>query len=105
MIKQLLDKIEEFLNDRDADALGFSIEVEDYLVEAYDKMMKEDAAVTYLMNENLPDICASYEVGMDISEFKTQIEAEYNLILQLLQKGVDDTYEFGQICKSPGNGL
>ena len=29
MIKQLLDKIEEFLNDRDADALGFSIEVED----------------------------------------------------------------------------
>ena len=25
MIKQLLDKIAEFLNDRDADALGFSI--------------------------------------------------------------------------------
>ena len=105
MIKQLLDKIAEFLNDRDADAFGFSIEVEDYLIEAYDKMMKEDAAVTYLMNENLPDICAAYEVGMDISEFKRQIEAEYNLILQLLQKGVDDTYEFGQICKSPGNGL
>ena len=39
MIKQLLDKIAEFLNDRDADVLGFSIEVEDYLVEAYDKMM------------------------------------------------------------------
>ena len=84
MIEQLLAKIENFLNDRNADALKFSIEVEDYLLEAYDDMMKEDAVVTYLMNEKLPDICAAYEVGIDILEFKRQIEAEYKLILQLL---------------------
>ena len=76
-METILQMIQIFLDDENPDAFGFSIQLEDMLYDYYDEMKNENLAVTEILNEELPDICASYEQGVDLKKFKEQIRREY----------------------------
>ena len=42
-------------------------------------MNKENPKVTEILNEEIPDICAIMEPGLDDSEFKKLLRKEYEL--------------------------
>lgn len=46
-------------------------------------MYNENPAVTFFLNEDLPDICAGYELGMNIEEFKASIRHNYDKAIQI----------------------
>lgn len=76
MIKEVFDTIERFLND-EYDALDFSFEFPEFLITAYDEIDKENAEVNNILNDNIPEICADYEMGQPADEFKEKIKTEY----------------------------
>ena len=51
------------------DPLDFSYDLPDMLVEKYDEIELINPNVNSILNDNLPEICADYERGMDPSEF------------------------------------
>lgn len=74
-----LKMIEEFIANR-YEPLDFSYDFPDYLIEHYDEMLEEDRDKTAILNEELPDICAEYERGMDPTEFIEKVKIEYNKV-------------------------
>ena len=83
-MNKILEMIKEFLETDTTDATRFSIDLEDALYDNYDEMMDENPEVTEVLNEELPDICAAYELGEDIEEFKKRIKKEYEKALVLM---------------------
>ena len=63
------------------DPVEFSLDLETYLFEHYDEMMREDPVLTEELNDNFPDICASFERGADPTPFIKAIKKEYERIL------------------------
>ena len=57
--------------------LAFSYDLPEVLIKNYDEMNNENEEITKILNEELPDICAEYEDGMDIQEFQTKVKKEY----------------------------
>jgi len=87
MINQVLAAIKRFLDDDVMDAVEFSIWLEDVLCEEYEVMEAEHAEITEILNEDLPDICAAYERGDNIVEFKERIQSEYERVIELYSEG------------------
>ncbi|MGT2896655.1 hypothetical protein ACVRZR_09850 [Streptococcus entericus] len=58
--------------------------MEDTLVDDYDEMAAEQLQVTYLLSQEVPDICATAESStpqLAIEKFKNQLRAEYEKAL------------------------
>lgn len=81
---EIFEMIENFLKSECEDATDFSIDLEDYICDNYDQIATVNEKVAEMLNENLPDICASYEHGMDIQLFKDEIKQEYEKILKII---------------------
>lgn len=79
---EILTMIKIFLDADIYDATDFSIELEDALCEKYDELVSENQRAAGILNEELPDICAGYEIGNDIGEFKAKIKVEYEKVLE-----------------------
>lgn len=76
-----MNYIEDFLDNTPEDIYDFSDKLEGFLVSCYDEMYREQPQATKILNEEVPDICASAEPGMkleEIEEFKRKLEVEYN---------------------------
>lgn len=81
MFNKIMDYIKEFLDNTPSDIYDFSDELEGLLVAHYDEMHKEQPRATEILNEEVPDICASGEPGMtpnEIKEFKEELQKEYD---------------------------
>ena len=83
MIKEALSMILQFLNGN-YDPLSFSYDLPDYIIEHFDDINLENEKVCFILNDNIPDICAEYERGADPREFKNAIKKEYQRIQQIL---------------------
>jgi len=78
---KMFEKIMNFLNNTPEDIYDFSDKLEGFLIIHYDEMYREQPQATKILNEEVPDICASAEPGMkseEIEEFKQKLEIEYN---------------------------
>lgn len=81
MIEKILDEIELVLEGKHKlETLDFSYYLEEFLIEHYDEMYEESPIVTKLLNEELPEICAIMEPGLDDTEFKKLLQHEYDLV-------------------------
>ena len=78
-MNEVFEMIEKFISGK-YEALAFSYDLPDYLIEHYDNMLAENKNVTDLLNENFPDICAEYERGQDPSGFIENVRKEYEYI-------------------------
>ena len=88
MFQEVMTKIKHFLEETPKDIYEFSIWLEDTLVDDYDAMAAEQPEATYLLGQEVPDICASAEPGMkaaEIAEFKKLLRAEYNKAMALVK--------------------
>lgn len=88
MFDKVMQKIAEFLKNTPADIFEFSLWLEDTLVDDYDAMVEEQPEATYSLSQEVPDICASAEPGMELSEiveFKKLLSAEYDKALALVK--------------------
>lgn len=72
MIQKALDMMQALI-DGAYDPLQFSLDMETFLYENYDEMHQENAALTEYLNENIPDLCAECEPGMDFESFANAI--------------------------------
>ena len=71
MCKKIISEIKTYLEgNHNLNAVDFSLFLEDFLCDNYDEMYAENPKLTKLMNEELPEICATVEHGDDGSEFK-----------------------------------
>ncbi len=76
-IEQILDEIGLAVSgNHKYNSLDFSMYLEDFLIENYDDMNAENARVTELLNEEIPEICAMMEPGMNDYEFLKLLELE-----------------------------
>lgn len=81
MIENILNQIKLLLDgNHDMDSLEFSYCLEEYLIDNYDVMYKENAEITELLNNELPEVCAMMEPGIDDKEFKELLKKEYEII-------------------------
>jgi len=70
LIEKLFKEIELAINKKHKyNSLDFSLYLEDFLCDNYDEMYKENAEVTEFLNEDLPDICAEMNLGIDDKPF------------------------------------
>lgn len=83
MIRRAIKMINEFLNG-EYDPLDFSYDFPDFLIENYDFLENENEneIINEALNDNLPEICAEYEIGADAENFKGEVQAEYERILK-----------------------
>ncbi len=84
MFDMIMNYIKEFLNSTPKDIYEFSCELEGMLVAHYDEMYREQPTATKILNDEIPDICASGEPGMkqrEIEEFKRKLKIEYKKAL------------------------
>lgn len=93
MIENILSAIDEYLEGRyvEKENYPFHLELEvEMLFNNYEQMHKEDAAVTELLNENIPDICG--QVGeISVEEFKGLLRAEFEQVKLLKARQVKKT--------------
>ena len=75
-MNEALAMVKNFI-DGNYDPLAFSFDFPDYLINHYDEMMNEDEEKTDILNDELPDICAEYERGMDPTDFIEKVKIEY----------------------------
>lgn len=85
MIEQALQMIDDFLNDR-YDPLEFSYDFPDFMIAQYEIMEKENKAVNDIFNEEIPEICADYEMGEAADDFKSKIKEEYKKVWNIMTK-------------------
>lgn len=87
MIEKILDEIEILLDgNHEMNSWDFSGYLEAYLIVNYDEMYKENSLVTELLNEELPEICAIMEPGLDDTEFKKLLKKEYEIAAEQYYK-------------------
>lgn len=85
MFDKVMDFIKDFLNNTQEDIYDFSCDLEGMLVLHYDEMHKEQPKATEILNNEVPDICATGEPGMsskDIEIFKDALQKEYEKALR-----------------------
>lgn len=78
---EVMQYIKDFLDNTPEDIYDFSCDLEGILVVHYDEMYKEQPRATKILNDEVPDICASAEPGMDRKEieiFKEKLHKEYD---------------------------
>ena len=76
-IEQIIDEIDLAVSgNHKYDSSDFSMYLEDFLIENYDNKTTENARVTEILNEEIPEICATMEPGMNDYEFLKLLEIE-----------------------------
>lgn len=81
MFKSVMDYIKNFLDNTPDDIYEFSAELEGKLAADYDTMYEEQPLATEILADEIPDICATAEPGMDYEEiagFKRKLKIEYD---------------------------
>ncbi|MBF1037084.1 MAG: hypothetical protein HXL15_06610 [Parvimonas sp.] len=87
MIEKLFKEIELAINKKHKyNSLDFSLYLEDFLCDNYDEMYKENAEVTEFLNEDLPDICAEMDLGIDDKPFLDKLSQQLKLAKELFYK-------------------
>lgn len=84
MFDKVMNFIKDFLDNTQEDIYDFSCDLEGMLVLHYDDMYKEQPKATKILNNEIPDICATGEPGMtkeEIEEFKCALRKEYEKAL------------------------
>lgn len=85
MFEKIMRYIKDFLDNTPDDIYDFSCDLEGYLVIYYDKMHDEQPRATEILNDEVPDICATGEPAMkpeEIEEFKEKLRKEYERTLK-----------------------
>lgn len=85
MFNKVMQYIKDFLDNTPDDIYDFSCDLEGMLVIHYDEMYKEQPKATKVLNEEVPDICATGEPGMskeEIKTFKDALRKEYEKALR-----------------------
>ena len=72
MVDKVQAIIEQFLSDK-YDALRFSYDLPDMIVENYSALSSENPELAKELDDIFPEICAGFERGMDEKPFKRQI--------------------------------
>ena len=80
-MNEVLGMIKNFIEGR-IDPVEFSVMLPDILIQKYDEMLIDNKELTELLNDNLPEICAEYETGMDSKEFINAVQEEYDKALK-----------------------
>lgn len=78
---EVMQYIKDFLDNTPEDIYDFSCDLEGMLVIHYDEMYKEQPNATKILNNEVPDICATGEPGMkkeEIEIFKEKLRKEYD---------------------------
>ncbi len=83
MVNEAISMILKFLHD-EYDPLSFSYDMPDFIIENYNDINMENKKVCFILNDNIPDICAEYERGKDPQGFKNAIKKEYLRILEII---------------------
>ena len=87
MIEKLFNEIELALQNKISMSVDdFALYVQDYLCDNYDEMYKENAEVTEFLNEDLPDICAEMDLGIDDKPFLDKLSQQLKLAKELFYK-------------------
>lgn len=82
---EVMNYIRDFLDNTPNDIYDFSCELEGLLGEHYEAMRNEQPEATRILNNEVPDICATGEPGMtkeEIEEFKRALRKEYEKALR-----------------------
>lgn len=85
MFNKVMQYIKDFLDNTPDDIYDFSCDLEGMLVIHYDEMYKEQPNATKILNNEVPDICATGEPGMkkeEIEAFKCALRKEYEKALR-----------------------
>ena len=85
MFEKIMNYIKEFLDYTPDDIYDFSCDLEGKLIQHYDEMHNEQLKATEILNDEMPDICATGEPGMkpeEIEEFKAKLRKEYERTLR-----------------------
>ena len=85
MFNKVMQYIKDFLDNTPDDIYDFSCDLEGMLVIHYDEMYKEQPNATKILNNEVPDICATGEPGMkkeEIEVFKCALRKEYEKALR-----------------------
>lgn len=85
---EVMNYIRDFLDNTPDDIYDFSCELEGLLGEYYDAMRNEQPEATRILNNEIPDICATGEPGMspqEIEEFKEKLRIEYEKALETVK--------------------
>lgn len=86
IIANLLNEMDLFFKGKSQyNSEVFSLFVEDFLCDNYDAMYSENPEVTELLNEDIPEICAIMEPGLDDTEFKEKLKVQYEAAKNLYQ--------------------
>lgn len=80
----LLDMLERFLAG-EYDALKFSYDAPDFLVDHYDEIQAESSKACLYLNDELPDACDIYERGDNPNELMKRIEKIYKTVKRKLE--------------------
>ncbi len=85
MFDEIMNYIKGFLDNAQEDIYDFSCDLEGMLAAHYDEMYKEQSEATKILNNEIPDICATGEPGMtkeEIEKFKYALRIEYERALR-----------------------
>lgn len=85
MFEKIMNYIKEFLDYTPDDIYDFSCDLEGKLIQHYGEMHNEQPKATEILNDEMPDICATGEPGMkpeEIEEFKAKLRKEYERTLR-----------------------
>lgn len=75
-IQQAFNILEELLQGK-YDPLQFSCDMEQFLFDNFSSMRQESPEVNDVLQEELPEICAEGEPGMDFTDMIEKVEREY----------------------------
>lgn len=91
--EKVVGMIKSFLDER-IDTEEFSFLFPDVLLAMWDAMEKENPNLTYLLNEEMPEICSYFEPEanarsqrpeyLDETEFRKKVTAVYKNVLELM---------------------
>ncbi|MBQ9305184.1 hypothetical protein [Butyrivibrio sp.] len=72
MIEKIQALIEQFLSGK-YDALKFSYDLEDMIVDNYAQLSAEDPDLAKKLDDTFPEICSEFEHGADVEPFRRKI--------------------------------
>lgn len=73
--------MQEFFADDTADAMEFSVELQDMLAYDYDELERDDPAANAILQEETPEICDEVEPNDPREPFLTKLRKEYERAL------------------------
>lgn len=85
-IYELLSIIKNGLKNKQVKEHDFSTSVEDYILDNFWDIKKENYEIAVFLNDDVIDICEQTEPGLEGTNFRKEIEQAYNDLLNMLNK-------------------